>query len=70
MTKVVDSYRYIGGITKRMVKSWIQLESPRVIPWTVLSKPLSHCTVALISTGGITLKMDRPFDQEGERQNP
>jgi D-proline reductase (dithiol) PrdB len=70
MTKVVDSYRFIGGITKRMVKSWIQLESPRDIPWTVLSKPLSECTVALISTGGIALKTDRPFDQEGERKNP
>lgn len=70
MTKVVDSYRFIGGITKRMVKSWIQLESPRDIPWTPLSKPLSDCTVAMISTGGIALKTDRPFDQEGERKNP
>ena len=70
MTKVVDSYRFIGGITKRMVKSWIQLESPRDIPWTPLSKPLSNCTVAMISTGGIALKTDCPFDQEGERKNP
>jgi hypothetical protein len=52
MTKVVDSYRFIGGITKRMVKSWIQLESPRDIPWTPLLKPLSDCTVAMISTSG------------------
>lgn len=70
MWKVVDSYRFIGGITKRMVKAWIQLESPREIPWTSLSKRLSDCTVALISTGGIALKTDRPFDQEGERKNP
>lgn len=70
MTKVVDSYRFIGGITKRMVKSWIQLESRRDIPWTPLSKSLSDCTVAIISTGGIALKTDRPFDQEGELKNP
>jgi D-proline reductase (dithiol) PrdB len=70
MTKIVDSYRFIGGITKRMVKSWIQLESPRDIPWTPLAKPLPDCTVAMISTGGIALKTDRPFDQEGERRNP
>jgi D-proline reductase (dithiol) PrdB len=70
MTKVVDSYRFVGGMTKRLVKSWIKLESSREIPWTSLSKPLSDCTVALISTGGIALKTDRPFDQEGERQNP
>jgi hypothetical protein len=40
MTKAVDSYRFIGGITKRMVKSWIQLESPRDIPWISLSKQM------------------------------
>lgn len=70
MTKTVDSYRFTSGITKRLVKSWIKLEEPRNIPWTPLSKPLSECTVALISTGGIALKTDHPFDQEGERQNP
>jgi len=70
MDKQVDSYRYLSGITKRMIKSWIKMEQPRPIPWTPLRKKLSDCTVAIISTGGIALKTDRPFDQEGERQNP
>ena len=70
MAKTVDSYRFLDPITKRVVKNWIKLESPRVIPWTRLSKPISECRVALISTGGIALKIDRPFDQEGERQDP
>jgi D-proline reductase (dithiol) PrdB len=70
MAKTVDSKRYLSGITKRLVKSWIKLETPREIPWTPLAKPLSDCTVALISSGGLALKTDRPFDQEGERQNP
>jgi D-proline reductase (dithiol) PrdB len=70
MTKTVDSYRFISGITKRMIKSWISMEQPRKIPWTPLAKPLSDCTVSLISTAGIALKTDRPFDQEGERRNP
>lgn len=70
MTKRVDSYRFIDGMTKRLIKSWIKLESPREIPWTPLSKPLSDCTVALISSRGITLKTEQPFDQEGERRNP
>ena len=70
MIETVDSYRYLNGLTKRLVKSWIKLEEPREIPWTPLSKPLSGCTVAMISTGGLALKTDRPFDQEGERQNP
>lgn len=70
MMKTVDSYRFLRGVSKTLIRSWIKLESPREIPWTALSKPLSDCTVALISTGGIALKTDRPFDQEGERENP
>ncbi|MFN2168218.1 MAG: hypothetical protein ACK2U9_18395 [Anaerolineae bacterium] len=31
----VDSYRFLSGITKRMVKSWIKMEQPREIPWHV-----------------------------------
>jgi D-proline reductase (dithiol) PrdB len=70
MTKTVDSYRFISGVSRRLIRSWIDLESPRDIPWTPLSKPLAECTVALVSTGGIALKSDKPFDQEGERKNP
>ena len=70
MTKQVDSFCYIDGITKRIIKSWIDLEPEREIPWTPLDKPLSECTIALISSGGIALKTDQPFDQDGERQNP
>jgi D-proline reductase (dithiol) PrdB len=70
MTKTVDSFRFISGITKRMIKNWISMEKPRPIPWTPLAKPLSECNVALLSSAGIALKNDQPFDQEGERQNP
>ena len=70
MNKTVDSYKFISGITKRMVKTWIKMETPRDIPWTPLEKQLSECKVALLSSGGVALKTDRPFDQDGERQNP
>ena len=50
MDKQVNSYRYLSGITKRMIKSWIKMEQPRPIPWTPLTKKLSDCTVAMIST--------------------
>lgn len=65
-----DSFKFVSGITKRLVKTWIKMEEPRPIPWTPLDKPLSECRVAMISSGGIALKSDQPFDQEGERQNP
>ena len=38
MVKQVDSYCYLSGITKRMIKSWIKMEHPRPIPWTPLTK--------------------------------
>jgi D-proline reductase (dithiol) PrdB len=70
MSKSVDSFRFISGITRRMIKTWISMEQPRPIPWRPLTKPLSECTVALLSSAGIALKTDTPFDQEGERRNP
>lgn len=70
MTTQTDSYRFLDFFTRRLVKAWIAREPERDIPWTPLAKPLSDCTVALISSGGIALKSDDPFDQEGERQDP
>lgn len=68
--KEVDSYRFISGITRRMLRTWAEMETPRPIPFSPLCKPLKHCNVALISSAGIALKTDKPFDQEGERRNP
>ena len=70
MNKTVDSYRFISGITRRMLRTWVEMEKPRPIPFSPLCKPLRECKVALISSAGIALKTDRPFDQEGERCNP
>ena len=70
MQKSVDSYRFLDGLSRKLIRSWTKLEQPREIPWTPLSKPLRECTVALVSSGGIALRTDRPFDQEGERRNP
>jgi len=66
----IDSTRFLDRSVKKLVRSWIRLEEPREIPWTPLSKPLAKSTVALITSAGLALKTDRPFDQEGERQNP
>ena len=70
MSWQVDSYRFVRGLNGRLVRSWIEMESPREIPWIPLPKPLTDCTVSLISTAGIALTTDTPFDQDGERRNP
>lgn len=69
-SKPVDSYRFLDRLTKKLVQAWIGLEMPQEIPWTPLSRPLAESTVALISSAGLALKTDQPFDQEGERRNP
>ena len=66
----VNSYRFTGSIIRRVLETWVKQAPSAPIPWTPLPKPLNRCTVALLSSGGIALKSDRPFDQEGERRNP
>jgi D-proline reductase (dithiol) PrdB len=70
MAPTINSTKYLDFLTRQMVKAWIGLERPRPIPWTPLAKPLAECTVALLTSGGIALKSDRPFDQQGEREDP
>ena len=66
----VNSYRFLDRPVKKMVRSWIRMEVPRGIPWTPLNKSLTESTVALVSSAGLALKTDQPFDQDGERENP
>jgi len=40
------------------------------IPWTPLKKPLSQSKIALITTGGVHLKTDPPFNMVDSRGDP
>lgn len=66
----IDSYRFLDFASRQVMKAWTARQVQGVIPFTPLAKPLSECTVALVSTAGVARKDDRPFDQEGERRNP
>lgn len=49
------------GLTKR----WLErqhLDEYGPPPWTPLDKPLSACSVALVTTAGVHLRDDAPFD--------
>ena len=67
---MVDSYRFLDGISRRAMRRWAALATPGLIPWTPLAKPLSHSKVAIISSAGIALRSDTPFDDEIERRDP
>jgi D-proline reductase (dithiol) PrdB len=70
VAKTVDSYRFLDGIGRRVIKSWAGLPAQMPIPWTPLARPLSKCTVSLVSSAAIALKTDHPFDPEIERCDP
>ena len=69
-TKKIDSYRFVDGIARKVLKRWAALPGETQIPWTPLARQLSECTVALVSSAAIAFKSDRPFDQEIERRDP
>lgn len=56
-------------VKKRWAQKFNALES-KTIPWTPLQKPLSQCKIALITTGGVHLKNDNPFDMEVKNGDP
>jgi D-proline reductase (dithiol) PrdB len=69
-TRPIDSFRYLNPASARIVKTMIAMVSHDPVPWTPLPRPLGDATVALISTAGLSMLADPPFDAEGERQNP
>jgi D-proline reductase (dithiol) PrdB len=68
----IDSYRFLDFATRQIIKAWVARAAPAPgpIPWTPLSKPLAESTVALLTTAGVALRDDTPFDEERERQDP
>lgn len=67
----VDSWRFAGGFLKNVLSGAIPAEpSHGEIPWANVRKPLSESKVALLSTAGISMKDDAPFDMDYERNNP
>jgi D-proline reductase (dithiol) PrdB len=68
--RAVDSFRYLSPASAKIVKTMIAMAPRDPVPWTPLARPLSEATVALVSTAGLSMLADRPFDADGERQNP
>jgi D-proline reductase (dithiol) PrdB len=61
----------IGSAFGRWISKLIALPQLRKlvvgqIPWAPLKKPISECKVVLISTGGVHLHSDQPFNVDGD----
>lgn len=66
----LDPYHYASTFTRRVMEAWIAREPRRPPVFAPLSKPLSSCRVALVTSAALALRDDLPFDQAGERANP
>jgi D-proline reductase (dithiol) PrdB len=67
----VDPWRFTGGFLRKVLSARIPDQpSHAPIPWTPVTRPLSESKVALLSTAGLSMKGDAPFDMEMERRNP
>jgi len=67
--KTVDGFRFLPPGLAAWVRKFIpEVEFRGFIPWTPLAKPLSQATLALVTSAGISLKTDPPFDMEREKK--
>src|SRR5512139_4126440 len=67
--KKVDGFRFLPPGLKAWVRTFIPDEDFKgYIPWTPMAKPLSQTTIALVTSAGISLKTDPPFDMEREKR--
>ena len=67
---MVDSYRFLDRVAKRVMQHWSAIRPATPSPWTRLAKPVSQCTIALVSSAALALNSDPPFDLQIERLDP
>jgi D-proline reductase (dithiol) PrdB len=69
--KIVDGFRFLPPGLTAWVRKFIPDEDFKgYIPWTPMAKPMSQTTIALVTSAGISLKTDPPFDMEREKGEP
>ncbi|MFQ5417261.1 MAG: glycine/sarcosine/betaine reductase selenoprotein B family protein [Myxococcota bacterium] len=67
----VDPWRFAGGFLRRVLSGSLPDEPTHgPIPWTPVTKPIAESKLALLSTAGLSMKDDQPFDMELERKRP
>ena len=67
--KKVDGFRFLPPGLKAWVRTFIPDEDFKGdIPWTPMTKLVNQTTIALVTSAGISLKTDPPFDMEREKK--
>ena len=69
--KIVDGFRFLPPGLTAWVRKFIPDEDFKgTIPWAPMAKSMSQTTIALVTSAGISLKTDPPFDMEREKKEP
>ena len=68
--KTVDGFRFLPPKLSAWIQTYIPDEFSGEIPFQPLSKPLSDLRFALVTTAGISLSTDVPFDMDIEKIEP
>ena len=67
----VNSFKFMPRTLAESMKVWPYVDtSGEEIPWTPPGKAIQESKVALVSSGGLYCKDDRPFDLDRERKEP
>jgi D-proline reductase (dithiol) PrdB len=67
----VDPWRFTGGFLSKVLSARIPDEPTHPeIPWAEVRRPLAESKLALLSTAGLSMRGDAPFDMEMERKQP
>lgn len=69
--RVVNGFKFLPPGLAAWIKTFIPDEDFKgYIPWTPMTKPLKDANIALVTSSGISLKSDPPFDMEREKVEP
>ncbi len=68
--KVVDGFRFMPPSLAAWIKGGIQERSDGDIPWKQMRKPVAETTFSILTSAGISLKTDQPFDMQREKREP
>ena len=67
--KSVNGFAFLPPGLTAWIRTFIpEEEFTGEIPWSPMPKPVNRATVALITSGGVSLKTDSPFDMEREKK--
>lgn len=64
------AYRYVPGLRQLWARTTSAVIEQQAIPWVSLRKPLNECRIAIITTGGVHLHEQTPFDMQDSHGDP